>query len=507
MQENGIRTIDAIIVIIYMLAMAIISWFAARRQKSKESYLMASRNMHWFPLALSSVAAAFSAISLLGAPGFVIANDMRYFPTLFTGLISIPIVFFIVLPYLYKLKMVSIYEYLETRFSPLLRLLATIMFMLTKLGYLAMVIFTPALILAAVTGIDIKVLIVIFGIITTIYTTAGGLEGVVWTQIVQYFAILFSVAGILLFFIFSGNGHTVSEYWQLAANAGKTRMLDFSFGIGELTIWVLILNSTLMGIANICNDQANVQRFFAAKSVGHAMKGYLFSMIFGTPIVASLFILGAWTYGFFQVGHYIPEKYIAKPDMIFPYFIASYIPAGLSGLILSGIFAAGMSTISAVQHSLASTFMVDIYEKFFYKEKNEKKYVLISRIVSFCWGLAAVILAFFVMKLGDTILEVTVILASFLAAPLGGIYFLGMFTKKANNAGALSGGLFGVLVTSGSYLLNKFDIVKINFMWFAVFGLIATFVTGYLISCLKKGLPNEQIGIDYRPEEQSIQNN
>ncbi len=486
MPDVKIRFIDAVIVLVYLVAMAIISTIIARRQKDREDYLLAGRNMHWFPVAISGVAAAFSAISLMGVPGFVYANDMRYLPMLFAGFISIPVVFFIVIPFLYKLKLVSVYQYLENRFSPFLRLLASVMFMFTKVGYLAMVIFTPSLALSAVTGVNIQLLIIVFGLITTLYTMAGGLEGVIWTELVQYFVIVGSILVIFLFFIFSPDAGQVGLYWQQARAAGKTQMFDFSFNISELTVWAILFNSTLIGIAGVCNDQTNIQKFFAAKSIGDAMKGYLFSMVFGTPVVLSLFFVGAWMYGFFQGAEPLPAEYAGKPDRIFPYFISTYIPPGVSGLIFAGIFAAGMSTISAVQHSLTSLFMVDICEKFILKSANRgKRYVWLSRGVSLAWGLLAIILAFFVMWLGDTILEVTAIISSLLAAPLGGIFFLGIFTKHADDIGAIVGGIAGVLTTSASVLLNKFDIIKINFMWFAVFGLTVTFVIGYIFSIRK----------------------
>ena len=139
------RTIDLVIIVAYLAFVALIPVVVAGRQKNKEDFIMAGRRMHWLPLALSGVAVSFSAISLLGAPGFVLANDLKYLPTLFIGILSIPVVFFLVVPFLYKLRLVSVYEYLEDRFCPAIRYAASALFMISKLGYLAMTIFTPAL--------------------------------------------------------------------------------------------------------------------------------------------------------------------------------------------------------------------------------------------------------------------------------------------------------------------------------------------------------------------------
>ena len=145
--------IDTAVVLLYLGGVVLITLRVAGKQKNKEDFIMAGRSMHWFPLALSGVAASFSAISLLGCPGFVMAEDMRYLPTLFMGFASIPIVYYLVVPFLYKLKLVSIYSYLGNRFCPAIRYVASGLFMISKLGYLAMSIFTPSLALSAVTAI------------------------------------------------------------------------------------------------------------------------------------------------------------------------------------------------------------------------------------------------------------------------------------------------------------------------------------------------------------------
>lgn len=491
MSNNHLRFIDGLIIITYLLGVALISFFVSRRQKSKNDYIIAGRKMHWFPLSLSAVAAGFSAVSLMGVPGFVMAQDMRYLPILFTGLLSIPVVFYILLPLLYNLNIISVYEYLETRFSPKIRLFASALFIITKLGYLSMVILTPSLALAAVTGINLNLLIVIFGVVTTIYTVAGGLEGIIWTELTQYFIIVCGIVVLILFFLFSPTAGNAGEYWRIASEAGKTKTFDFSFNLKDMSIWILILNSTLMGVAGMCNDQTNIQKLFAAKSVKDAMKGYFFSLVFGTPIVLALYYIGAWMFGFFHSEHTLPAELIASPDRVFPYFVAKYLPTGVAGVVLAGIFAAGMSTVSSVLHSLTSLTMVDFYERFSSNTDKGSRYVTLSRTLSLVWGALAILGAFYVMKLGDTIVEVTAILGGFLSAPLGGIYFLGIFTKRANTLGVVIGCIFGIITTSGTFLLDKYDVLEMNFMWFPVFGLLVTYFVGYLFSLLFPATPNK----------------
>lgn len=480
------RTIDLVIIVAYLVFVALIPVVVAGRQKNKEDFIMAGRRMHWLPLALSGVAVSFSAISLLGAPGFVLANDLKYLPTLFIGILSIPVVFFLVVPFLYKLRLVSVYEYLEDRFCPAIRYAASALFMISKLGYLAMTIFTPALALNSITGLPITLFVVILGAVTALYTMLGGMEGVVWSDVMQYFVMIAGICGAVWFFI----GDETAEYWRIAAAAGKTQMFDFSFSFDSLSVWVLFLNCTLMGIAGVCSDQSQVQLLLSARSLRDSMKSYLFAIIFGSPVVLVLYFIGICLYGFFRTGAELPPEIAAVPDKVFPYFISRYLPPGVGGLLLAAILAAGMSTISAVLHSLTSLFMVDVYEKISGNREHGVRYVWISRLVSLGWGTLAVGLTFFVMYLGSTIIEVTQVLAALLAAPLGGIFFLGIFTKRADTNGAVWGGIVGIIVTCGAWYLNHSGIMKINFMWFAVFGIVATFGIGYAVSMFTSWIKN-----------------
>ena len=487
------RVIDYAIVLLYLGVVAAITLRVARGQKNKEDFIMAGRSMHWFPLALSGVAASFSAISLLGCPGFVMAQDMRYLPTLFMGVASIPVVYYLVVPFLYKLKLVSIYSYLGERFCPGIRYVASALFMISKLGYLAMSIYTPSLALAAVTGLPVELFICILGMLTTAYTLVGGMSAVVWTDVAQYFVIVAGITGAVIFFLFFSGG-SAGEYWEIAAAAGKTRTFDFSFDLSSLSVWVIFLNCTLLGIAGTCSSQDSVQRLCAAKSIRDSMKGYLFSIVFGVPIVLVLYFIGIWMYGFFHSRAVLPAALAATPDRVFPYFTITYLPTGVAGLLLAGILAAGMSTISAVLHSLTSVFMVDVYEKFIRADARSSRYVQTSRIVTGIWGLLAVIGAFYVMYLGDTIVEVTQTLTALTGSSLGGIFLLGIFSRRTNSAGVLSGCILGLLVTVGAWYVNRSGLLKINFMWYGVFGLLTTCVVGYLTSLLFPAPPPRQTG-------------
>ena len=184
---------DSLIVLLYLVGTALVPALLARRQRQKDDFMLAGKKMHWFPLALAEVAAGFSAISLLGAPGFVMANDLRYLPTLFLGLPTLPIIYYFIVPRVYRLQLVSVYSYLEARFCPAFRYVALVIFIVGKLGYLAMAIYTPALALGTVTGLPVSLFVVIMGIVTAVLTMVSGMEGVVWQDVVQYFVIVFTL--------------------------------------------------------------------------------------------------------------------------------------------------------------------------------------------------------------------------------------------------------------------------------------------------------------------------
>ena len=475
--------LDASIILLYLVGTAAVPIALARRQRKKSDFMLAGKKLHWFPLSLAEVAAGFSAISLLGAPGFVMANDLRYAPSLILGLPTIPIIYYFIVPRVYKLQLVSVYAFLETRFCHAFRYVAVALFITGKLGYLAMAIYTPALALATVTGLPVAFYIAILGLVTAALTMVGGMEGVVWQDVVQYFVIVGGIVAVVLYFCLGGGGGNVGGYWRTAAAAGKTRMLDFSFRLDALSVWVLFVNAMLLGIAGTCSDQTTVQRWSSARSLGDAMKSTVAGYVFGVPVVLVLYLIGICLYGFSQ-SHPLPPEIAAEADRAFPYFAATYLPRGACGLLLAGVLAAGMSTISAVLHSLTSLFMVDVWEKLRPDAAQGRNYVLVSRIVTVLWGLLAVVAAIYVMKLGNSIIEVSGIVTSFMSAPLGGVFMLGMFTKRANTAGTLVGVVCGVAVAVACWALNKTGALGINFMWFSVFSLLATCVAGYLASLL-----------------------
>ncbi len=476
-----LRWIDAAVIGVYFLAVTLIVFFVSRRQKNKEDYLMGGRSLHWFPVALSVVAGGFSSISFIAAPGYVYANDLAYMPVLFMGLLSIPIVFFLVVPFLYKLSLVSIYEYLETRFCPALRYLASALFIISKLGYLAMVIFVSSFALATITGLATSTVLLGIGLVTVILTTFGGMRGTVWADLLQYFTIIVGIGAVMVYFIATGD---VGTYWEAAGNAGKTKMFHWDWDLGALSVWAVFLNCTLLGVAGVCSDQTNVQRMLSTRSLRDSMKSYLFSLIFGTPVIIALYVIGVWLYGYVQFHSDVPPEITAHADKVFPYFIAHKLPPVVAGVVLSAILAAGVSTIAAVQHSLTSTFMVDWYERIFRGHSGGKKYVLISRSASLLFGLLGIGGAFYVMYFGNTILEASLIIGSIFAPPLGGIYLLAIFTRRTTSAGAVAGCLIGTAVTILSWWVDKVDVLKINFMWIAVFGIVATCVCGYAFSLL-----------------------
>ncbi|NMA43953.1 MAG: sodium/solute symporter [Oligosphaeraceae bacterium] len=477
------QLIDLIIVLGYLIVSAAIPWFVSGRQKNKEDFLMAGRKMHWLPVTLSGVAAGFSAISLLGTPGFVLAHDLRYLQTLIVGLLSLPIMYFWVAPFIYRLRIVSIYEFLEQRFCPGLRYFASFLFMLSKLGYLAVVIYAPAMTLNVMTGQPIWVFILLFSVVSALYAMMGGLEGVMWCNVMQYAIIVVGITAAVLFF-FDGN---MSQYLDVAVKAGKTRCFDFSFDFKSLSFWVLLININLLGVARSCSDQGSVQQMCAARSLKDCLWSYVLATVFGMPIVLALYFLGICLFGYVNVTVSPPAEIMTAPDKIFPYVISHHMPTGVSGILLAAILAAGISSVSYVIHAMTSTFMVDVYEKLFKKSSDSPKYVLISRCVTLGWGMLAGGLAFYVMYLGNTIVEATAIVTSMVAAPLGGIFLLGIFTKFTNTVGVFVGGIAGTCVSVATWWMNKHEMIEVNFMWFGVFSIVTTIVVGSLVSKLSAG--------------------
>lgn len=473
---NHLSSLDVIVFSAYMLISVIIGISFTKQQKNLKSYLLADRNMNFVVVAISVIAALFSGISYLGAPTEGYNYGLVYLWALIAFFVATPITTIIFLPFFYSLKMFTAYEYLEKRFDLRIRRIASGFFIIRTLFWLAIATYAPALAINVVTGMPLWLAILLSGAVTTFYTVLGGMKAVIYTDVLQ-FAVLFG--GILLVCVMAGLSTPggFSGAWQLAAADGRTRFIELSLDpTVRMTTWAAFIGGIFNNLVQMVSDQVSVQRYLTASSLKEAQKALWFKLFVTVPMVAVFFLTGTVIYGYYKAS---PGGFpvLAKADQLLPYFVMDKLPSPIPGILIAAIFAATMSTVSAAINSLTSAVLMDWGKGSFRSGGgSDSRNVLIARTITACFGAATILLAFAVSKI-QSLIEATNTVTGFFGGALLGVFFLAVFTRRANTTGCIIGILCGALAT----LLAQF-VFHFSFMWLAAVGAMSTLITGYLSS-------------------------
>ena len=428
-------------------------------------------------VAMTILASLFSGISFLAAPSEGSANGPVFYLANIAFFIATPVTAMLILPFYYNSRFFTAYQYLEERFSVQLRTLASASFIVRVLLWLAAATYAPALALEQATGMPLWFTILCTGLLTTIYTTFGGMRAVIWTDVMQ----LVVLAGGQLVIMLVALGRVpggIDRVIEIGRQGGR---LDLSLSADptvRLTLWGLLIGATFMHLVQMATDQVSVQRYLSARSLEVARRGLWLKLAMLLPVTVIFYGTGLVLYAFYQIhGDPLVAGKITKADQILPYFVINELPHGLPGLFIAAIYAASMSTISAGINSLTSVSLVDFYQRLWRRpDLSEKNQLRIARALTFGYGTLVVLLAFLVHRLG-TLLEATNKVIGLVGGPLLGLFLLGILLKRATARGALIGWVAGLVLT----LWVCFG-TNISFLWYAMIGCLTTMVIGFATS-------------------------
>ena len=436
--------------------------------------------MPWWLAAFSGIATIVSGASYLGGPGVAYKGDYTLLQYRLALPISIFVLCFVLLPFFYRLHVYSIYEYLGRRFDSRVRLAASGLFVLLKTAYLAIVIYTPALVLAQVTGISVLAIVLSTGLVTTAYTLIGGLRAVVWTDALQLLVLAGGLV-VTVYLVTRGVDGGLAGVWDHAKAADKLRYFNFSIAVAEpYSLLGCVLGGTFLMIAQFGADQTEVQRFLSTSSLQRAGYALGSSMIVAAALGFLLFFIGTALFVFYAQH---PEKNGIGFDSnrIFAKFIAEEMPSGLTGLMVGAVLAASMSTVSSVLNSLATVTVSDLYPRAGRPEATVK----LARIVTCVFGLVGTAAACFGAAFGN-VLEASMTISNFFGGSLVGVFLLGMLIPRANATGALAGLGGGVAV-----VLAVSALTPMAGMWFGAVSALSAFGLGYGASLFSAAPPPE----------------
>jgi solute:Na+ symporter, SSS family len=474
----GFTTADWIVLGLYLVIPVAMGGVFYSRQKTSRDYLLAGRSMSWFPIAISIIATDLSALSYMGIPALVYKADIKY---LLAGLmfpLQMALVIVIFVPLLYRLNVFTVYEYLERRFNPAARLLAAALFLGGRGAWIATITFATSVVLTQISGMNTGLAILICGMSTTVYTFLGGMEAVIWTDFMQFFVLVGGAVAILILVIVGFHGD-VGQIWSIASATGHTKMFDFSFSLTrEYTFWSLVVGTLIYQLSTYGTDQINVQRYFATKNLRETIKATIGSALILLPVIMLLFAIGIGL-----SAYYIENPELAatleSPDRIMPHFTVNILPRGFRGLVIAGIFAATMSSMSSGINSLTTSTMKDFLERLTPSIKERELFW--ARIITALWGLAATLGAMLMVNIKLTILERFNSIYTFFAGPLVGMFLLGILTKRASAWPVVFSSISGFAATAA---VAKWT--NVHWLWYSPVGCLTTMIIGYLGSLMSR---------------------
>jgi cyclically-permuted mutarotase family protein len=476
----------------YLGGMLYLGYYFMNRENSTDDFFKGGERIPWWAAGMSIFATMLSAITFMAIPAKTYATDWRYFMMAITiYVMAIPVVKYY-LPFFRRLNVTSAYEYLELRFNKLSRYLASAIFIVFMIARTALVLFLPSLALTTVTGIDIFTCIILMGVITLVYCTMGGVEAVIWGDVIQGFVLL-GGAILAVIFLVSGTEGGFSNVVKITIEQEKLHIFNMSFSLSSSTFWVVLLGGMANNLISYSSDQTVIQRYLTTKNEKSAAKSIYLNGILSVLVSVVFYFIGTALYAFYTTHPEQLNVAMGNPDSIFPHFIMTKMPQGIAGIMIAAIFAATMSTVSSSINSLSTAFTTDFYKKF-RKDLPDSQYLFAARISGLLMGsigigLALLMAGWNILSLFDYFNYVLGLLVS----GLGGLFLMGIFFPRIKGMAAISGfiGGFTCLLITQLY----FDV---HFMLYGFIGMFSTVVIGLLTSLLLREKDRSLDGLTYK---------
>jgi SSS family solute:Na+ symporter len=475
----GLNALDLWVIAAYLAGVTLFGLRFRSKSRTLKDYFLADNTIPWWAVALSIVAAETSTLTIISVPGIAYEKDFRFLQLVIGYLVGRAVVSFLFIPQYFRGELVTAYQLIERRFGQRLRALTAGLFLVTRAAAEGVRVFAVAIVVkVALAGVfagmsdfgrDLAAISIV-SVLTLVYTFEGGMAAVIWTDVVQ---LSIYVAGTLVGLVVIL--HAVPGGWgaihRIAGEAGKFHVFFYSWKLSATyTLWSGVIGGAFLTTASHGTDQLIVQRLLSARSERQAKVALLSS---GAAVLFqfSLFLLiGAMLFVFYKF--FPPGVAFTRTDTIYPTFIVSRMPHGVSGLLISAILAAAMSNLSAALNSLSSTTIVDFYAHM-RPGSSEQRRVELSRVSTVGWGVVLFGLAL-LARHGGKVLEMGLSIASVAYGALLGVFLLGVLTRRASESGAMVGMLFGFVLNV--YLWQG---THVAFTWYVVLGSVATFVVGY----------------------------
>lgn len=489
----GLNRIDLLIIAVYLIGITLFGLRFRKRQRTMRDYFLADRDIPWWAIALSIVAAETSTLTIISIPGLAYDSNFTFLQLVMGYVIGSVVISFVLLPQYFRGDLYTAYQLIERRFGPALRTVTAGLFLLTRAAAEGVRVYAVSIVVSIALGTGEVTSIAIITLLTLIYTFEGGLAAVIWTDVIQTFIYLGGTLVGLVTIL-----HLIPGGWSAAHALGnslhKFQIFDLSINTGvadqslasrctqfftkPYTLWAGIIGGAFLRTATHGTDQLFVQRLLAARNQRQSGLALLWSAVAVFFQFALFLLIGALLFAYYRV----PSTAFGRADRIYPTFIVSRMPHGISGLLIAAVLAAAMSNLSAALNSLSSSSVMDFYVRFRPAITDEKR-LRLARFITIIWALILFALAVLALHRVGRVVEVGLQIAAVAYGALLGVFLLGVLTTRANQPGAVIGMLCGF--GTEIYLWQWSSIA---YTWWVPVGTCVTFVVGYSASAIWKSL-------------------
>lgn len=475
--HQSFGTLNYMVLIAYLAILVFIGFWVSRKQNDVGDFFKAGGRIPWWAAGISVFGTQLSAITFMAIPAKTFATDWSLFFLLLTIIMVSPLIIAWFLPFYRRLNLTTAYEYLELRFNRTVRIIGSLVYVTLQLGRLGIVLLLPSLALSVVTGIEVEICILLMGVLSILYTVLGGIEAVIWTDVVQVGVLLGGALICLVLMVFSLEINW-SEFRELAIVPGKIQIINWDLDFTGTAIWVVLFGGLASNLVQYGSDQTVIQRYLTTKDENTAAKGIRTGAWMALPSALIFFSIGTALYLFYLKNPEQLSPVIQNTDSIFPWYIVTQLPDGVSGLLIAAVFAAAMSSLDSSMNSVATVITTDFYQKITQSTNFYLKELTFARIITIVIGIGGTSLALWMANMGiPSLWDQFNMLIGLFAGGLGGIFLIGILSNRANSQGAILGFLGSALVQ----VLIRYQ-TSLSIHLYALTGLISAMAITWLCS-------------------------
>jgi SSS family solute:Na+ symporter len=459
--QGSLGVIDIAILVAYGCVLIGMGLYYKRKCRTADEFMVAGRSIPAWAAGLAVMSTYTSSISYIATPGKAYSDNWH--PFIFS-LCIFPVAWFVckyAVPYYRKIKLISVYEFLENRLGSWARIYGALSFVLFMVGRIAVILYLASLLLNTFIPCNIVMVIIILGFITIAYTFLGGMEAVIWTDVMQSAVMIVGIifcAVMLTRDVFAQPDYLIQAAFDANKfSLGSTKLtLASQQHLFDRTIWVMIIFGITENLRSLIADQNCVQKYSSVADERQAKRSIWIGMLIYIPLTAIFLYIGTALFAYYSPGGHPLGEGITKGSEVFPYFIATQLPVGLRGLVVAAILAAAMSTVDSNLNCSATVLLLDFYKRYFNPNIGERGSIIFLRGMTIAWGVLGTCFAILMIR-AESILDVWWEISGIFGGGVLGVFILGLLRIRLRLwQGLVSIGVSIAVITWGTFVRDSF---------------------------------------------------